>query len=48
LLQAQLQQQLQALAAADAEATQAFARKKESLARESQTIAQKLQLLEST
>jgi len=47
-MQAQLQQQLQALAAADAEAAQAFATKRESLARESQAIAQKLEPLQST
>jgi hypothetical protein len=47
-LQAQLQQQLQALAAADAEAAQAFAARRESLARESQDIAQKLQLLQAS
>ena len=46
--QAQLQQQLQALVAAGAEAVQAFATKRESLARESKAIAQKLQLLQST
>ena len=47
-LQAQLQQQLQALAAADAEALQAFATKREALASESQAIAQKMQLMQST
>jgi small-conductance mechanosensitive channel len=47
-LQSQLQQQLQALAAADAEAAQTFAQKQELLARESQAIAERLQLLQST
>ena len=44
-IQAQLQQQLQALAAADVEVAHAFAVKREALARESQTIAMRLQLL---
>jgi hypothetical protein len=47
-MQAQLQRQLQALAAADAEAARAFAEKRELLARESQAVAEKLQLLQST
>ena len=47
-MQAQLQQQLQALAAIYAEAVQSFATKREPFARESQAIAQKLQLLQST
>ena len=46
-LQSQLQQQLQALAAADAEAAQTFAQRRELLARESQAIAERLQLLQS-
>ncbi len=47
-IQAQLQQQLQALATVDAEAAQAFAKKRETLARESQAIAMRLQILQST
>jgi hypothetical protein len=47
-IQSQLQRQLQALAAADAEAAQAFAEKRELLARESQAIAEKLQLLQQS
>ena len=47
-MQAKLQHQLHALASAEAEAAHAFAEKREQLARESQTIAQKLQLLQSS
>ena len=48
LLQAQLQAQLQQLAAADAAAAQAFADRRAQMARESQEITQKLQALQNT
>ncbi len=47
LLHAQLQTQLQHLAAADAAVAQAFADKRAQMARESQTIAQRMQELQN-
>ena len=47
-MQSHLQHQLQAIAAAEVEAAQTFAQKKEQLARESHATAQKLELLQTS